>query len=50
MADRGAEVKTGRGKGERGKPCDDWQVDMLRSQHSPAVADRVGVGVPAGRW
>lgn len=47
---RGAEVETRHGKGERKKPCDEEQVDMLWSQHSVAMAGRVGVGVPAGRW
>jgi hypothetical protein len=43
-------VKTGNGKGETEKPCGEWQVDMLLSQHSVAMAGRFGVGVPAGRW
>lgn len=33
--------------GRERKPCGGWQVDMLRSQHSVAMAGRIRVGVPA---
>lgn len=50
MEGREAEVKTGHGKGEREKTYDEWPVNMLGSQHSMAMAGRVGVGIPASRW
>lgn len=47
MEGREAEVKTGHGKGEREKTYDEWLVNMLGSQHSTAMAGRVGVGGPS---
>lgn len=45
-------MKTGSRKGETDRKAmrQSGQVDMLKSQHSMAMAGRFGMGFPAGRW